>query len=148
MFARTSRSLIVAAALACFGPAAMAENAPGITATEIRIGQNMPYSGVVSAYGILGKGHLAFIHWYNDTYGGVNGRKINLLSMDDGYNPARSLENVRKMIEEDHVAFIFGSIGTATNTAVRKYLNDHHVPQLFLASGADKWATTSISRGP
>jgi branched-chain amino acid transport system substrate-binding protein len=139
MFAVTSRSLIVAAVLACLAPAAMAENAPGITATEIKIGQNMPYSGVVSAYSILGKGHLAFIHWYNDTYGGVNGRKINLLSLDDGYNPARSLENVRKMIEEDRVAFIFGSIGTATNTAVRKYLNDHHVPQLFLASGADKW---------
>jgi branched-chain amino acid transport system substrate-binding protein len=118
---------------------ARAENAPGITATQILVGQNMPYSGVVSAYGILGKGHLAFIHWYNDTYGGVNGRKIMLESMDDGYNPAKSLENVRKMVEEDHVAFIFGSIGTATNTAVRKYLNDNGVPQLFLASGADKW---------
>jgi branched-chain amino acid transport system substrate-binding protein len=138
MFALTCRCLIVAA-LVSLGSAALAENAPGVTATEIKIGQNMPYSGVVSAYGILGKGHLAFIHWYNDTYGGVNGRKINLLSMDDGYNPARALENVRQMIEEDHVAFIFGSIGTATNTAVRKYLNDHQVPQLFLASGADKW---------
>ncbi len=124
---------------ALVAPAAYAENAPGVTATQILIGQNMPYSGVVSAYGILGKGHLAFIHWYNDTYGGVNGRKIVLESMDDGYNPAKSLENVRKMVEEDHVAFIFGSIGTATNTAVRKYLNDHGVPQLFLASGADKW---------
>jgi ABC-type branched-subunit amino acid transport system substrate-binding protein len=118
---------------------ARAANAPGITAGQILIGQCMPYSGVVSAYGILGKGHLAFIHWYNDTNGGVNGRKIKLLSMDDGYNPARSLENVRKMVEEDGVAFIFGSIGTATNTAVRKYLNDNKIPQLFLASGADKW---------
>lgn len=116
-----------------------AENAPGVTDKEILIGQNMPYSGVVSAYGILGKGHLAFIHWYNDTYGGVNGRKVRMISMDDGYNPAKSLENVRKMVEEDRVALIFGSIGTATNTAVRKYLNDHGVPQLFLASGADKW---------
>ena len=133
------RYLIPLAFVAVLVPAAYAENAPGVTATQILIGQNMPYSGVVSAYGILGKGHLAFIHWYNDTYGGVNGRKIVLELMDDGYNPAKSLENVRKMVEEDHVAFIFGSIGTATNTAVRKYLNDHGVPQLFLASGADKW---------
>ncbi len=128
--------LIVAASVPW---AARADDASGVTATEILIGQNMPYSGVVSAFGILGKGHLAFIHWYNDTYGGVNGRKIRLISMDDGYNPAKSLENVRKMVEEDRVALIFGSIGTATNTAVRKYLNDHKVPQLFLASGADKW---------
>ncbi|MGH6981189.1 MAG: ABC transporter substrate-binding protein, partial [Stellaceae bacterium] len=91
---------------------ARAENAPGVTDTEILIGQNMPYSGVVSAYGILGKGHLAFIHWYNDKYGGVNGRKVRMISMDDGYNPAKSLENVRKMVEEDRVALIFGSIGT------------------------------------
>jgi branched-chain amino acid transport system substrate-binding protein len=139
MIAVLSRSLIAAGLLALLVPLARAENAPGITATEILIGQNMPYSGVVSAYGILGKGHLAFIHWYNDTYGGVNGRKVRLISMDDGYNPAKSLENVRKMVEEDHVALIFGSIGTATNTAVRKYLNDNGVPQLFLASGADKW---------
>jgi branched-chain amino acid transport system substrate-binding protein len=133
------RCLVAAALIALAVPSARAENAPGVTATEILIGQNMPYSGVVSAYGILGKGHLAFIHWYNDKYGGVNGRKVRLISMDDGYNPAKSLENVRKMVEEDHVAFIFGSIGTATNTAVRKYLNDNGVPQLFLASGADKW---------
>ena len=131
--------MFAAAVLALAAVSAQAENAPGITATEIKIGQNMPYSGVVSAYGILGKGHLAFIQWINDTQGGVNGRKINLLSMDDGYNPAKSVENVRKMVEEEHVAFIFGSIGTATNTAVQKYLNDNKVPQLFLASGADKW---------
>jgi branched-chain amino acid transport system substrate-binding protein len=136
---RASRFAIVLALAVLWTSTARADNAPGITATEIKIGQNMPYSGVVSAFGILGKGHLAFIHWYNDKYGGVNGRKINLLSMDDGYSPAKSLENVRKMVEQDQVAFIFGSIGTATNTAVRKYLNDHGVPQLFLASGADKW---------
>jgi branched-chain amino acid transport system substrate-binding protein len=135
-----SRILVISVALIVLGAAAaLAENAPGVTDHEIKLGQNMPYSGVVSAYGILGKGHLAFIHWVNDTYGGVNGRKIVLESMDDGYNPAKSLENVRKMVEEDQVAFIFGSIGTATNTAVRKYLNDNGVPQLFLASGADKW---------
>jgi branched-chain amino acid transport system substrate-binding protein len=118
---------------------ARADNAPGITATEIKLGQNMPYSGPVSAYGVLGKGHLAFIHWYNDAYGGVNGRKIDLISMDDSYNPSKSVENVRKMVEEDHVAFIFGSIGTAGNTAVQKYLNENQVPQLFIATGADKW---------
>ncbi len=130
---------LIAAVVTLVVADARAENAPGITDTEIKIGQNMPYSGVVSAYGILGKGHLAFIQWINDTYGGVNGRKINLISMDDGYNPAKSVENVRKMVEQDGVAFIFGSIGTATNTAVQKYLNDNGVPQLFLASGADKW---------
>ena len=139
MIARKSIFAAMAALAVATMPRAYAENAPGITDTEIKIGQNMPYSGVVSAYGILGKGHLAFIHWINDTQGGVNGRKINLLSMDDGYNPAKSVENVRKMVEEDHVALIFGSIGTATNTAVQKYLNDNQVPQLFLASGADKW---------
>jgi len=139
MIAIFSRYLCAVAMVAAGVTAARAENAPGITDKEILIGQNMPYSGVVSAYGILGKGHLAFIHWYNDKFGGVNGRKIKLLSMDDGYNPAKSLENTRKMVEQDHVALIFGSIGTATNTAVRKYLNDNKVPQLFLASGADKW---------
>jgi branched-chain amino acid transport system substrate-binding protein len=136
--AKSIFALTALAALA-LAAAARAENAPGITDTEIKIGQNMPYSGVVSAFGILGRGHLAFIQWYNDTYGGLNGRKINLISMDDGYNPAKSVENVRKMVEQDGVAFIFGSIGTATNTAVQKYLNDNGVPQLFLASGADKW---------
>ena len=133
------RIALIAASFILAAGAVRAENAPGITDTEIKIGQNMPYSGVVSAFGILGKGHLAFIKWINDTQGGVNGRKINLLSMDDGYVPAKALENVRKMVEEDRVAFIFGSIGTATNTAVQKYLNDNGVPQLFLASGADKW---------
>ena len=139
MNAKIARILAAVALVALGAASARAENAPGITDTEILIGQNMPYSGVVSAYGILGKGHLAFIHWYNDKFGGVNGRKIKLISMDDGYNPAKSLENTRKMVEQDHVALIFGSIGTATNTAVRKYLNDNKVPQLFLASGADKW---------
>jgi branched-chain amino acid transport system substrate-binding protein len=140
MFMSMSRKMLIAFALiALSAVTARAENAPGITATEILIGQNMPYSGPVSAYGVLGKGHLAFIHWYNDTYGGVNGRKIKLISLDDGYNPARAVENVRKMVEQDHVAFVFGSIGTATNTAVQKYLNINKVPQLFIASGADKW---------
>ena len=133
---------VVLAVSAIFGTTiepALAENAPGVTATEIKIGQNMPYSGPVSAYGILGRGHLGFIKWVNDTMGGVNGRKINLISLDDGYNPAKAVENIRKMVEEEKVAFIFGSIGTATNTAVQKYLNDNQVPQLFIASGADKW---------
>jgi len=132
-------ALAACAPIALASTSARAENAPGITDTEIKIGQNMPYSGPVSAYGVLGKGHLAFVNWINDTQGGVNGRKINLESLDDGYNPSRSVENVRKMVEEDHVAFIFGSIGTAGNTAVQKYLNDNKVPQLFIATGADKW---------
>ena len=112
---------------------------PGVTAGEIKIGQSMPYSGAASAYGAIGKGEVAFFKMINEQ-GGINGRKVNLISYDDAYVPAKAVEMTRKLVESDSVAFIFNSVGTANNTATQKYLNDKKVPQLFVATGADKWA--------
>jgi branched-chain amino acid transport system substrate-binding protein len=112
---------------------------PGVTATEIKIGQSMPYSGPASAFGVIGKGDAAYFKMINDK-GGINGRKITLISLDDGYSPPKAVENTRKLVEGEGVALMFNSLGTGTNTAVQKYLNDKKVPQLFVASGADKWA--------
>ncbi|MGO8916117.1 MAG: ABC transporter substrate-binding protein [Stellaceae bacterium] len=120
------------------GLPALAQNAPGVTASEIEIGQTMPYSGPVTAFGTLGKGELAFFNMINDQ-GGVNGRKIKLISLDDGYAPPKTVEQTRKLVEQEAVAFLFSSIGTATNTAIQKYLNDRKIPQLFIGSGASKW---------
>jgi branched-chain amino acid transport system substrate-binding protein len=111
---------------------------PGVTATEIKIGQSMPYSGPASAYGVIGKSEAAFFKMINDK-GGVNGRKINLVSLDDGYNPAKAVEQTHKLVENEGVAFVFNSVGTANNIAVQKYLNDKKVPQLFVATGAERW---------
>jgi len=134
-------SFIAAVALAAqagTSGVALAENAPGVTSTEIRIGQTMPYSGPASAYAVIGKADAAYLKMINDQ-GGINGRKIILLSEDDGYNPAKAVEATRKLVESDHVAFIFNSVGTPSNTAIQKYLNDRKVPQIFVATGADKW---------
>src|SRR5579864_9003522 len=127
---------VVATGMALAATAAVAENAPGVTATEIRVGQTMPYSGPASAYAVIGKFEALYFNMLNEQ-GGINGRKIVLLSRDDDYNPAKTVEATRRLVEEDHVAFIFSSLGTASNTAIEKYLNDHKVPQLFVASGAD-----------
>jgi branched-chain amino acid transport system substrate-binding protein len=131
--------LLTTAILLGLGSAASADNAPGVTATEIKIGQTMPYSGPASAYGAIGKGSAAYFKMVNDA-GGVNGRKINLVSIDDGYAPPKTVEQTRKLVERDGVAFVFNSVGTPTNSAVQKYLNKKGVPQLFVATGADKWA--------
>jgi ABC-type branched-subunit amino acid transport system substrate-binding protein len=128
---------LVAGMIAAAVPA-LAQNTPGVSATEIKIGQTMPYSGPVTAYSALGKGEVAFFKMINDK-GGINGRKINLISLDDGYIPAKTVEQTRKMVEQEGVAFLFSSIGTATNTSVEKYLNDRKIPQLFIGSGASKW---------
>jgi branched-chain amino acid transport system substrate-binding protein len=111
----------------------------GVTATEIRIGQTMPYSGPVSAFGALGKGEVGYFKMVNER-GGINGRKINLISLDDSYSPPKTVEQTRRLVESDEVALIFSSIGTAHNTAIAKYLQGKNVPQLFLASGASKFA--------
>jgi branched-chain amino acid transport system substrate-binding protein len=124
-------------ALAAVMPA-RAENAPGVSASEIKIGQTMPYSGPVVAYSALGKGELGYFKMLNEQ-GGVNGRKVNMTSLDDGYVPTKTVEQTRKMIEQDGVAFDFSSIGTATNTSIQKYLNQKQIPQLFVGSGASKW---------
>jgi branched-chain amino acid transport system substrate-binding protein len=111
---------------------------PGVTPTEIKIGQSMPYSGPASAYGVIGKSEAGYVKMINEK-GGINGRKINLVSLDDGYNPAKAVEQTKKLVENENVAFVFNSVGTANNIAVQKYLNDKKVPQLFVATGADRW---------
>jgi branched-chain amino acid transport system substrate-binding protein len=111
---------------------------PGVTDTTIRIGQTMPYSGSASAYGTIGRAEAAYFRMINDR-GGVNGRKIELISRDDGYSPPKTVEQTRKLVEQDEVLLIFSAFGTATISAVQKYLNDKKVPQLFFVSGASKW---------
>ncbi|WP_316195281.1 ABC transporter substrate-binding protein [Bradyrhizobium sp. SZCCHNRI3052] len=128
--------LVVASVLAV---PARAEDQPGITASEIRIGQTMPYSGPVSAFGILGKGEVAYFKMVNDR-GGINGRKVNLISLDDSYVPPKTVEQTRRLVESDEVSFIFSTMGTAHNTAIAKYLQGKKVPQLFVASGASKFS--------
>jgi branched-chain amino acid transport system substrate-binding protein len=125
-------------ALATGSATAQKRYAPGVSDNEIRIGQTIPYSGPVSAWGTIGRAEVAYINMINDQ-GGVNGRKINLISLDDAYNPSKTVEQTRKLVEQDGVAFIFGGFGTAANLAVRKYLNDRQVPQLFLVSGSEQF---------
>jgi branched-chain amino acid transport system substrate-binding protein len=111
----------------------------GVTATEIKLGQTMPYSGPVSAFGALGKGEVGYFKMLNER-GGINGRKINLISLDDSYAPPKTVEQTRRLVESDEVALIFSSIGTAQNTAIAKYLQGKNIPQLFVGSGASKFA--------
>jgi branched-chain amino acid transport system substrate-binding protein len=131
----------VIGALACLAwPAASsAVEMRGVTPTEIKIGQTMPYSGPVSAFGALGKGEAGYFKMLN-ARGGINGRKVDLISLDDGYAPPKTVEQTRRLVESDEVALIFSSIGTAHNTAIAKYLQANNIPQLFLASGASKFA--------
>ena len=110
----------------------------GATDTEIKIGNVEAYSGPASAYGIIGKTEEAYFKMINDE-GGINGRKINWVSYDDGYSPPKTVEQIRKLIESDEVLFVFNALGTPTQTAVQKYQNMKKVPQLFLATGASKW---------
>jgi branched-chain amino acid transport system substrate-binding protein len=119
--------------------AALAAEMRGVTSTEIKIGQTMPYSGPVSAFGALGKGEVAYFKMVNER-GGINGRKVNLISMDDSYAPPKTVEQTRRLVESDEVALIFSSIGTAHNTATAKYLQSKNIPQLFIGSGASKFA--------
>ena len=127
--------LLVSGAIAM--PAA-AENAPGVTDSEIKIGQTMPYTGPGAWVSSLGLAEKAYMQMINDQ-GGVNGRKINLISVDDGFLPWRTGNETRKLIEVEHVAFTFGSLGTPTQLEVAKYLNERKIPQLFIESGAYRW---------
>src|ERR1700682_879047 len=111
----------------------------GVTSTEIKIGQTMPYSGPVSAFGALGKGEVGYFRMLNER-GGINGRNIKLISLDDGYAPPKTVEQTRRLVESDEVALIFSPIGTAHNTAIAKYLQGKNIPQLFVGSGASKFA--------
>jgi ABC-type branched-subunit amino acid transport system substrate-binding protein len=110
----------------------------GATDTEIKIGNIMPYSGPASAYGVIGKTEAAYFKKINDA-GGINGRKINFISYDDGYSPPKTVEQARKLVESDEVLFIFNPLGTPPNSAIQKYMNSKKVPQLFVATGATKW---------
>ena len=118
------------------GPAAA--QTPGVTATEVKIGNTNPYSGPASAYGTIGKTLGAYFKKVNDE-GGVNGRKINYITYDDSYSPPKAVEMVRKLVEQDEVAALFQTLGTPTNTAIHKYVNQQKVPHLFVATGATKW---------
>src|SRR4051794_31169715 len=111
---------------------------PGATDTEIKIGNIMPYSGPASAYATIGKTEAAYFNQIN-AEGGVNGRKIRFISYDDGYSPPKAVEQARKLVESDEVLLVFNSLGTPSNSAIKKYLNSKKVPQLFVASGATKW---------
>ncbi len=110
----------------------------GATDTEIKIGNTNPYSGNASAYGTIGKAIDAYFKMVNEQ-GGINGRKINFITYDDGYAPPKTVEMVRKLVEEDKVLFVFQTLGTPPNTAIHKYMNGKKVPQLFVATGASKW---------
>ena len=110
----------------------------GATDTEIKIGNIMPYSGPASAYGVIGKTEAAYFKKINEA-GGINGRKINFISYDDGYSPPKTVEQARKLVESDEVLLIFNSLGTPPNSAIHKYMNAKKVPQLFVATGATKW---------
>jgi branched-chain amino acid transport system substrate-binding protein len=111
---------------------------PGATDSQIKIGNIMPYSGPASAYAVIGKTETAYFQKVNDE-GGINGRKIDFVSYDDGYSPPKTFEQARKLVEDDGVLLIFNSLGTPTNSAIRAYMNEKKVPQLFVATGATKW---------
>ena len=132
------QSSAAVAAITASARSARAET-PGVTDTEIKIGQTMPYSGPASAYGVIGKADIAYFKMINEQ-GGINGRKINLISLDDGYSPPKTVEQTRRLIEQEQVAFLFNPLGTACCASVRQYLNDNKVPQLFVATGASIFA--------
>ncbi|MBL8289672.1 MAG: ABC transporter substrate-binding protein [Rubrivivax sp.] len=111
---------------------------PGASDKEIKIGQTMPYSGPASAYGTIGKVEAAYFRKINDE-GGINGRKITFISLDDAYSPPKTVEMVRRLVEQDEVLLLFNTLGTPSNTAIHKYMNAKKVPQLFVATGATKW---------
>ena len=131
--ALAATSLILASGLVCAG-----QYGPGVSDTEIKIGNAMPYSGPASAFGAIGKSEAAYFNMINDQ-GGINGRKIKFISRDDSYSPPKTVEVVRKLVEQDQVLLLFSVLGTPPNTAIQGYLNDNKVPQLFAVTGADKW---------
>jgi branched-chain amino acid transport system substrate-binding protein len=131
---------LIGFAAATIGSAALAQKKydPGADDKEIKVGGIHPYSGPASAYGTIGKAIGAYFDKVN-AEGGINGRKIKFLAQDDGYNPAKTVEMARKLVEEDEVLLVFNPLGTPPNTAIQKYMNQKKVPQLFVATGATKW---------
>ena len=138
----TRRSILVAApsflAFAALPARAAKQYGPGVTDTEIKIGNTGPYSGPASSYGTIPKSTAAYYRMVNEK-GGVNGRKINFISYDDAYSPPKTVEQVRKLVEQDNVLLVASPLGTPTNSAIWHYMNQKKVPQLFVATGATKW---------
>jgi ABC-type branched-subunit amino acid transport system substrate-binding protein len=127
-----------------FGLAALSAKAadtPGVTATEIKIGQNAPFSGPASVYGQISTAESHYFQMINDQ-GGVNGRKINLIALDDAYSPPKAIEVVRKLVEDEQVAILFQTLGTASNVAIRKYVNSKKIPDIWIGSGASVFANS------
>ena len=143
------RTLLTAAAAltapAIFRPA-KAETLVGVTKTEIKIGHTVPYSGPASAYGAIGKGHVAFWKMIN-AKGGVNGRQVNFITLDDGYVPSKTVEQTRRMVEQDEVACIFNSLGTPAISAIQKYLHSKKCPACSSPPVPINGATMNISPG-
>jgi ABC-type branched-subunit amino acid transport system substrate-binding protein len=137
---RLKRRAVLAGAASVVGAriAAAKTYDDGASDTEIKLGTTSPYSGPASAYGVYGRAQSAYFQMINDR-GGINGRKVNLISLDNGYNPPKALEQTRKLVEDDKVLAIAGFLGTAPNTSVQKYLNGKKVPSLYLTSGADRF---------
>jgi len=139
LFKRFLALLVALGVVSLSGPGgAAAQTVVGVTATEIKIGNTNPYSGPASAYGTIGKAIGAYFKKVNDD-GGINGRKINYITYDDGYSPPKTVEMIRKLVEQDQVAFVFQTLGTPTNSAIHKYMNEKKAPHLFVATGATKW---------
>jgi branched-chain amino acid transport system substrate-binding protein len=138
----TRRSILAATpsvlALAALPAYAQKKYDTGASDGEIKIGHTNPYSGPASSYGVIGKTETAFFTMINEK-GGINGRKVNFISYDDGYSPPKTVEQVRKLVESDGVLLLFNTLGTPTNTAIHKYINQKKVPHIFIASGATKW---------
>src|SRR5882672_10949234 len=132
-----SAAALIGAALVA-GPAAEQKYSPGASDKEIKIGQTNPYSGPASAYAANGKTEAAYFAMLNDG-GGINGRKLNFISLDDGYSPPKTVEQVRKLVEQEEVLLVFQPLGTPSNSAIHQYMNAKKVPQLFVATGATKW---------
>ena len=135
-----NRIALAALGLAMAATPALAQKkyGPGASDTEIKIGNTIPYSGPASAYGIIGKVEAAYFKMINEA-GGIGGRKINYVSLDDGYSPPKAVEMARRLVEQDEVLFMVSTLGTPSNSAIHKYMNSKKVPHLFLATGASKW---------
>ena len=129
----------LASAVAGRFSSARAADTPGVSATEIKIGNTMPYSGPASSYSVIGRTEAAYFKMVNDQ-GGVAGHQINFISLDDGYSPPKTVEDVRQLVEEDQVDFCFQNLGTPCNSAIATYMNQKKIPQLFVGSGASKWS--------
>lgn len=141
-----SKKLLIAATVSlALSGAALAENAPGVTATEIKVGATFPFSGPASSLGVVGKALTAYVQSINDR-GGINGRKITLITYDDAYSPPKTVEHTRKLIESDEVAFLFGPLGTPGLSGTIKYVNAKKVPHAFITSGATKF--TNVKEYP